>query len=140
MGDDAYLSELGGLPGAPPPPAPSKRDVPVMGPGDVVLLDMNGEKWAFVNLKKNQCVPPCLLPSRLDPRDGLLFLVSWRDFPVIIAPPVPSTAAAAASPSSFWFCFFCVGWTTESRHVAPNPPSPFPASRVTLGPPCPSSL
>lgn len=53
---DALLLELGGLDGAPPPPVPTKRDVPLMGPGDVVLLDMNGEKRAFVNLKKNQCV------------------------------------------------------------------------------------
>ena len=28
-----------------------------MAPGDVVLLEMNGEKWAFVNLKRGQCVP-----------------------------------------------------------------------------------
>ena len=34
------------LPGGPP-----------MAPGDVVLLEMNGEKWAFVNLKRGQCVP-----------------------------------------------------------------------------------
>jgi hypothetical protein len=27
-----------------------------MGPGDVVLLEMNGEKWAFINLKRGQCV------------------------------------------------------------------------------------
>jgi hypothetical protein len=54
MGDVAAELELGGLVGAPPPPVPTKRSVPVMGPGDVVLLDMNGETWAFVNLKTNQ--------------------------------------------------------------------------------------
>ena len=51
------VSELGGLPGAPPPPLGPPLEVPKMGPGDVVLLEMNGEKWAFVNLKRGQCVP-----------------------------------------------------------------------------------
>jgi len=57
--DDAL--ELGGLPGAPPPPKPTPRTTPVMRPGDVVLLEMtgpNGDKWSFVNLKRDQCVPP----------------------------------------------------------------------------------
>ena len=44
--------ELGGLPGAPPPPRPTPRATPAMQPGDVVLLEMNGDKWAFVNLKR----------------------------------------------------------------------------------------
>jgi tRNA (adenine-N(1)-)-methyltransferase non-catalytic subunit len=46
--------ELGGLSGSPLPPKPEKCDAQLMAPGDVVLLDMNGEKWAFVNLKANQ--------------------------------------------------------------------------------------
>ena len=46
------MEELGGVAGAPPPPTPTPRDVPLMRPGDVVLLDMNGEKWAFINLKR----------------------------------------------------------------------------------------
>ena len=49
------VSELGGLPNAPPPPLASHPlPVPTMGPGDVVLLEMNGEKWAFINLKRGQ--------------------------------------------------------------------------------------
>jgi hypothetical protein len=49
------MEELGGVAGAPPPPTPTPRDVPLMRPGDVVLLDMNGEKWAFINLKRGGC-------------------------------------------------------------------------------------
>ena len=49
-------AELGGLPGCPPPPAPVPREAVRMGPGHVVLLEMNAEntKWAFVNLKRGQ--------------------------------------------------------------------------------------
>lgn len=54
---ESDVSELGGLPGAPPPPLGPPLEVPTMAPGDVVLLEMNGEKWAFVNLKRGQCVP-----------------------------------------------------------------------------------
>ena len=54
---ESDVSELGGLPGAPPPPLGPPLKVPKMAPGDVVLLEMNGEKWAFVNLKRGQCVP-----------------------------------------------------------------------------------
>ena len=77
--DDAL--ELGGLPGAPPPPKPTPRTTPAMRPGDVVLLEMtgpNGDKWSFVNLKRDQCVPHP--PPRPSLRSG---------------PDPPATAAAA---------------------------------------------
>ena len=54
---ESDVSELGGLPGAPPPPLGPPLEVPKMAPGDVVLLEMNGEKWAFINMKRGQCVP-----------------------------------------------------------------------------------
>jgi hypothetical protein len=47
-----------------------------MRPGDVVLLDMNGEKWAFVNLKRGGCA---------------------RVRPSVRAPVVPSVLRAAAA-------------------------------------------
>ena len=52
-----------------------------MRPGDVVLLEMtgpNGDKWSFVNLKRDQCVPHP--PPRPSLRSG---------------PDPPATAAAA---------------------------------------------
>ena len=52
------MTELGGLPGAPPPPAlPGVKTAPAMGVGDTVLLEMNGDKWAFIKLKRDGCVP-----------------------------------------------------------------------------------
>ena len=48
------MTELGGLPGAPPPPArPEKKEAPTMNVGDTVLLEMNGDKWAFIKLKRD---------------------------------------------------------------------------------------
>ena len=74
------MTELGGLPGAPPPPArPEKKEAPTMNVGDTVLLEMNGDKWAFIKLKRDGYVtsfPEChrrrMCPTRAccAPRDG----------------------------------------------------------------------
>lgn len=40
--------------GAPAPPVHVPRVTPVMREGDVVILEQNGDKWAFVNLKLHQ--------------------------------------------------------------------------------------
>jgi len=58
------MTELGGLPGAPPPPArPEKKHAPTMNVGDTVLLEMNGDKWAFIKLKRDGYVRS---PSAVD--------------------------------------------------------------------------
>ena len=58
------MTELGGLPGAPPPPArPEKKEAPTMNVGDTVLLEMNGDKWAFIKLKRDGYVRS---PSAVD--------------------------------------------------------------------------
>ena len=67
------MTELGGLPGAPPPPArPEKKHAPTMNVGDTVLLEMNGDKWAFIKLKRDGYVtsfPEChrrrMCPTRV---------------------------------------------------------------------------
>lgn len=89
--DDAL--ELGGLPGAPPPPKPTPRTTPVMRPGDVVLLEMtgpNGDKWSFVNLKRDQCVPPPA-PRAFAPRAVPI--------PEPPPPPLPARLTRPVSPS-----------------------------------------
>ena len=52
----AELAEVGiiGESGAPAPPVLVPRVTPVMREGDVVILEQNGDKWAFVNLKLHQ--------------------------------------------------------------------------------------
>ena len=94
--------ELGGLPGAPPPPRPTPRATPAMQPGDVVLLEMNGDKWAFVNLKRDQCVPPSPRRRPTAPLAPLAALGRARDgarrrgrSPRAVPPRGPPAAAAA---------------------------------------------
>ena len=64
-----------------------------MRPGDVVLLEMtgpNGDKWSFVNLKRDQCVPPPA-PARSPPRAVPI--------PEPPPPPLPARLTRPVSPS-----------------------------------------
>ena len=89
------MTELGGLPGAPPPPAlPGVKTAPAMGVGDTVLLEMNGDKWAFIKLKRDGCVPrptASIAPRRDVHHPGPRASAS---------PSVPARRPAAAAASS----------------------------------------
>ena len=52
------------------PPAPSRRPVRLMREGDSVLLEQNGEKWAFVTLKNGATA--CIGKLRTCPLDPLI--------------------------------------------------------------------
>ena len=89
------MTELGGLPGAPPPPArPEKKEAPTMNVGDTVLLEMNGDKWAFIKLKRDGYVtsfPEChrrrMCPTRARARPATARPVTSPSHP----PPPPPT-------------------------------------------------
>ena len=89
------MTELGGLPGAPPPPArPEKKHAPIMNVGDTVLLEMNGDKWAFIKLKRDGYVtsfPECrrrrMCPTRARVRPATARPVTSPSHP----PPPPPT-------------------------------------------------
>ena len=89
------MTELGGLPGAPPPPArPEKKHAPTMNVGDTVLLEMNGDKWAFIKLKRDGYVtsfPEChrrrMCPTRARARPATARPVTSPSHP----PPPPPT-------------------------------------------------